>query len=244
MAIAFDAKGGNFTNTGTITTLTWSHTVSGSDRIIFSTGRASNTGNDMTATYNGVSMTKTATVAGTNDRIFLFTLHAPATGANNLVLTKPSFAAGQMDGSSASYTGAKQTSTVDSSGTATATSASCSVSTTVVASNCWLVGGVRTNAGGVSSDGSGTTTRSGAFIGDTSSQTCISDSNGNVSTGSQSLNWTLPESNNWYAVVASFETAPASNLANLKTLDGIAKANIKTINGVAIASIKTYDGIA
>lgn len=35
-----------------------------------------------------------------------------------------------------------------------------------------------------------------------------------------------------------------SNLANLKTLDGIAKANIKTIDGIAIANVKTYNGIA
>ena len=215
MAISFDAKGGNFTNTNPITTLTWSHTCTGSNRIIFVTGRASESSDDMTATYGGVSMTKvTTTLGAASDRIWLFVLHAPATGANNVVLTKPSFTAGQMDGSSASYTGALQTSTVDSFGNNTANSTTGTVSTTVVASNCWLVGGIRGNSGGASSDGTGTVTRSGAFIADTSSQTCISDSNGTVGTGSQSLNWNMPSAI-WYAVAASFEgTAAATSGKN------------------------------
>lgn len=43
---------------------------------------------------------------------------------------------------------------------------------------------------------------------------------------------------------AGLEYPFSSNLANLKTLDGIAKANIKTIDGIAIENVKTYNGIA
>lgn len=54
---------------------------------------------------------------------------------------------------------------------------------------------------------------------------------------------TLTSSTNNQMIVAAW--APeVSNLANLKTLDGIAKANIKTIDGIAIANVKTYNGIA
>jgi hypothetical protein len=243
MAIAFVSKGGNFTNTGTITTLTWAVTVSGTDTMMFTTGRASNTGDNMTAAYNGDSMTKITGQSGSADRVFLFALVNPDAGTNNMVITKPSFAAGQMDGSSACYSGVKQSLPLDASGTGTATSTSGSVSVTVVASNCWLVGGIRGNAGGASSDGSGTTSRSGGPVGDTSSQICISDSNGTVGTGAQTLNWTMPN-DVWYAVGASVEAAPSTGPANVKSLNGLAIASVKSVNGLAIASVKSKNGLA
>lgn len=181
-AIAVDATSAS---NGTGLTLTYSHTCTGSNLILVSTGYL-NTGaslDDVSGiTYATVAETLINKLLASGDYTYLFNLVAPATGANNVVVSITISLSVLSE--SVSYSGAAQSgqpdsqnaTKVDNSGTSLTTS------TTVVASNCWLVGHGRWDAGGIGA-GTGTTFRktqantgSGFF-----------DSNGTVGTGSQSL---------------------------------------------------------
>ncbi len=71
----------------------------------------------------------------------------------------------------------------------------------------------------------------------------IGDSNGTVSTGSQSIAINQGGNNDWRAVAASI-AAPASGPTNVKTWDGVGIASIKTFFGLATGSTKTVDGVS
>jgi hypothetical protein len=199
MAIAYDA-----TSVGTQvndSTLSWSHTCTGSNRILF-VSCMSNTSDDLTGvTYNSVSMTQVGKIQlpSSGRWQYLYYLIAPATGSNTITVT----ASGTtfLQGTATSYTGAKQSGQPDSSNTNSGTSTSITASTTVVASNCWLVMGSGDNVGGESA-GAGTTLRN------STNGNAISDSNATVSTGSQSLALTI-SSGRWGAIIASI--APSVN---------------------------------
>lgn len=153
----------------TTDTLTFSKTCSGDNRILLvgiRTYKAGSAGQDDVitgVTYNGVSMTRvndTYVTAGNNIRVYLYYLIAPATGANNVVVTQASGGGWSIRAIATSYTGAKQTGQPDASNTATtgagtATSLSCAVTT--VADNCWVVGIERSDE--VSVAGTNTTFR-------------------------------------------------------------------------------------
>lgn len=88
MAIAVDS-----TSTGTNTagtTVTVAHTCSGSDRVLIVVASAQDGVSTPSATYNGVSMTLVTSINGSQMSSFMFALVAPATGANNIVVTKGS----------------------------------------------------------------------------------------------------------------------------------------------------------
>lgn len=134
---------------------------------------------------------------------YLYYLIAPATGANNVVVS--------ASGSygifciSSSYTGALQSGQPDSSGTlASDSTTSLAVATTVVASNCWLVGQIV---------GLGTLS-AGSIRGSPGNNTHLGDSNTTVGTGSQNLTWTGAASR---AVGVTASIAPAAVVA-AKTL--------------------------
>lgn len=131
MALAFDAASG--AKTDTASSLTFSHTCSGSDRLlIVTTGAlgfppvAAPTG----VTYNGVAMTQ----IWTEDYLEVFALEirseawylvAPATGANNVVAT---WALGaEHCASSVSFTGSDQSSPLGTPATAQGASAPATV---------------------------------------------------------------------------------------------------------------------
>lgn len=197
MAIAYDA-----TSIGTqvnASSKSWSHTCTGSDRILF-VSAMSNTTDDVTGvTYNGVSMTqvgKQQMQASNNRWVYLYQLVNPATGSNTITIN----ASGTtfLQGTATSYTGAKQTGQPDSSNTGFANSStSITISTTVVTSGSWLVMATGDNNGG-ESGGTGTTVRN------STNGNAISDSNGTVGTGSQSLQVTTAGSSNWAGIIASF----------------------------------------
>ena len=89
MAIAYDANSqGEASST---TTLTVSHTCTGTDRLLLAAVSVYDGTPDIgTCTYNGVSMTNVGSVvfgSSSGERITLFGLKAPATGANNIVVT-------------------------------------------------------------------------------------------------------------------------------------------------------------
>lgn len=156
MAIAYDNASGS--STGSASSLTYSHTCSGSNRILFVFVCRFNTQTISSVTYGGVTCTFIAesTVAG-SEPVAVYYLVAPATGANNVVITLSG--ASFIFASSSSYTGAKQTGQPDGSATGKATSTSHAISVTTTADNCWGVAAYRAEGDGATSAGAGTTLR-------------------------------------------------------------------------------------
>ncbi len=151
--IAFDtAVDGGLVNTGT--SLTWSHTVTGSNPILFVGAFGNTVGADPTcagitgATYNSVSMTQVtgSPFNGGADRcMYLFYLAGPATGTHSVVISASSSIV--IDGQSASYTGARQTGIPDAHNTNAVGGTPISQSVNTVASSCWIFAMVRSDTG-------------------------------------------------------------------------------------------------
>lgn len=190
MAIAFDTASPT-ASYSLGTSVTFSHTTTGSDRAILVAGYAAPGVNDWTGvTYNGVSLTQIkATLCPTDRYSYLYLLAGAtvASGANNVVATR-SATGDYIEAFAASYTGVNGSGQPDSSASDTGTSVtSKSVATTVVASDCWLVGFCKLKNGAVVSAGASTTLRGANTEGQS-----FMDSNGSVGTGAQSLaiTWT------------------------------------------------------
>lgn len=214
MAIAYDATAGA-TNSGT-TSLTYSHTCTGSNLILF-VGVADNSnaaaGSTTGVTYNGSAMTLVTSRAASGGKNYLFYLVNPSTGSNSVVITR-SNGTNTLVGLSTSYTGAAQTGQPDSFGTAQGASP-LTASTTVVASGCWLVGFASDIGNGGNSQTSSQTSRNANAGG-----SIISDTNTTVGTGSQTLTDTWSGSIGPSFVIASFSPV-ASPFTAYRTLMGV-----------------------
>ena len=98
MAVAFDAA----TDGGEVlgTSLTFAHTCTGADRALVVGIFVNSTTDHITGvTYAGSAMTRQSTVStGNVGRIYIYTLLAPASGANNVVVSSASttFSAGAV----------------------------------------------------------------------------------------------------------------------------------------------------
>lgn len=205
--ISFDNATGITYQVG-VTSLTGAHTVgTGGNRILFVSaktigiaGRDSITG----ITYAGTSMTLVdkKLQATDNHYVYLYYLIAPTSGSNNVVISCSESAT--IGGCAASYAMVKQSGQPDSFNDGTAISASSiAISTTVVLPQCWLISLCDTALVGLSSAGTGTTQRA------TDTHTMnLGDSNGTVSTGSQSMTWTGGPGEDFVQIIASF--APAN----------------------------------
>jgi len=214
LAIAFDAAHTGDT-TGNANSLTYSHTITGSNPILFDFAHTYVSGSGATGdiitgvTYNGVTMTfvdKQLTTGIYARYQYLFILVNPATGANNIVISANT-ASFRLISSSASYSGAKQTGQPDASGKKTTEGVtSQELSTTTVADNCWVV------SGGVAvletiAASTGVTLRSGG----NSFNTRVGDSNGvKTPAGAYSMTWTTSSSSPFNVIQASI--APAAPL--------------------------------
>jgi hypothetical protein len=196
--IAFDAVAASEVAPGT--SLTWSHTCSGSNRILF-VGITILSGSDLVTgvTYDGVAMTRVATIVetGGTQTLYLYALVNPATGANNVVVSVSSSIT--IRATSASYTGARQSGIPDASGTkTTASTTSQALAVTTVTDKSWMV-----------SFAIGTSDQPAASTGVTSRQSAtnraLGDSAADITpAGSYSMTWTSPTSTNMAVVQASF----------------------------------------
>lgn len=233
MAIALDA-----TSHGTGTnTVTFSHTCTGTNLILWVGGKINAVALWTGVTYNGVALTKSDAIRQTADEAELWYLVAPATGAHNIVISVDVGAATTY-AYGASYTGAAQTGVPDAHGTnSTASGTSLSKAITTVAANCWMVGSVWDNSGN-NVAASGTTLRETTY-----GSVSFLDSNGALSAGSNSLGVTWTGASNASMCVASFAPFVAAGPTNVKTWDGLALSSVKTIGGLAIASVKSILGI-
>lgn len=235
MALAFDSA----TRSGAAasgTNLTFAHTCSGSNRLLF-VGMIVYSGGDLVTgvTYNGVAMSEINQVtspAGYVQNVWL--LVGPASGTNNVVATLSG--TGDRQGYAVSYTGALQTGQPDNNNTNTTTATTITATLTTIADNCWAVMFLTNNAANLDSTGTNfvlrTTTDSSGF-GDT----------GGPVTPAGSLSMIASNGGNnakWGANIVSFSPAATSQV---KTWDGIAQASVKTFDGLANASTKTVNGV-
>lgn len=140
MAIAFDAATDGGNNGGSTTSITFSHTCTGSDRLLIVAVIGDPTTDDVTGvTYNGVAMTQ---VGKQSPAIgyrwaYLYHLEAPASGANNVVISAGS--AHYLWGGAASYTGVNASGQPDQTATNSGTGPTLTTSITTVADNCWMM---------------------------------------------------------------------------------------------------------
>lgn len=190
-AIAFDAVASDTALAAT--SLTFAHTCTGSNLVLGAPARVYDlldTGDDNITgiTYNSVALTRVNTEVATNIRTYMYILTAPATGANNLVLSASE--ASNIYGIAQSYTGCSQTGQPNAENSDASTSATnLTVSVTTTADNCWLVSGTSNNQGGTNPQpGTNTTARYQALT------HAGGDSNAPMTpAGSHSQNWTTNE---------------------------------------------------
>lgn len=161
-------------------TYTRAYTVgAGANRILFVFFFMNSVESDTGATYAGVTMTKLSASQvgnGTDRAISGYYLIAPASGANNIVVTFSDNP--QVQGYAVDYTDAHQTTPIDAqNGASDAGAASVAAAVTVTAANCWLLAFHRENSGTSDVWTNVTEIASGGGL-------HIADSNATVATGS------------------------------------------------------------
>lgn len=143
MAIAFDAVSTGMNATDP-TSLTWSHTCTGSNLVlIVGTSTESDTGGHTAQTvsgitYNGVALTKIRSDYITDNGTELWYLVAPATGANNIVVTMTAVVDG-LFGAGLSFTGVDQSNPIDNHAGTTTTGTSISQALTTNVADAMIV---------------------------------------------------------------------------------------------------------
>jgi hypothetical protein len=188
--IHFDAGSSNHSSSPG-TSMTTSHTVGGTNRILFVSasvgeGEAQGPGDVITGvTYNGVPLTLLGKV-GTNNHepgnpieTYLYYLLAPDVGTHDVVVSYPDISGTSRNVwvASASYTGVAQSAPEASAGAANNVYSSSATGTvTTISDNAWVVMG--SYNGGNASAGSGTTVRA---VSPTLTRQALSDSGGPVS---------------------------------------------------------------
>lgn len=198
--IAFDAK--SEANT-TGTSSTWSHTCTGSNRILFVGVGTDFSGDVVTGvTYNGVAMTqvnKQATTGANNYYAYVYMLVNPDSGAHDIVVS----ASGSYNlrTAAASYTGALQTGQPDATNKATSNTTEQSVSVTVVAANSWIFAIGQAKAA-IPAAGTGITSRTSSL------NIRIGDSNAGLSAGANSISFTRSPADDIGVIAVSFSPAP------------------------------------
>lgn len=231
MAIAYDTAGYNNAGTGNSSQVNITATGSNRKAIIFVWGDF--TPGDPTVTVGGSSTGVTeitrVTLTGTQKVIAYYYDNPPTSSTQYQVTETGSYPEIHV----ITYTGCAS-GAVDSYASKTGDTA-LDLTTTVVASNCWLVSGARDYSDGDIVASTGTTQRNtGAGI-------KTGDSNGTVGTGAQTMNWSNNGSGNTGGVIVSI--APVATTA-IKTANDLTYASVKTTMGLASASVKNIMGLA
>jgi len=147
--IAIDATSNGGDNAGATSSLTWSHTTSGSNRFLVVGLTADYVPSDLVTgcTYNAVSMTETSMMGVTADRyVHLFVLHAPATGAHDVVCSASGTT--YLSGGAVSYTGVETSGQPEATNTGTCDACtSLAVSVTTITASAWVIGVAKATTG-------------------------------------------------------------------------------------------------
>lgn len=234
MAIAFDASA-QIENQSAGTTATLSHTTSGANRLLLVAVHQSTVASDgvSSVTYNGVSMTKigsTVTIESSVAYLSLWYLLAPATGANNIVVTKTSGYNTSI--ASVSYTGVKQSGQpeVNNTNTGSGTAPTCSM--TPLTNNAMLVMSVGGNGtGGVATESSNWTRRANNFTKGSMGEKSV------ATPASTTQTVTFSGSQNWGVIQISIAEDVAVNITvNATVLSATFSIPSRTVTGGATVS--------
>ena len=189
MAIAYDASSSDDIINSSNTSITWSHTCTGTNKMLLTAFFSfDSTGGSKVSsmTYAGDAMTELTEVAIQSNLVTsMWSLIAPDSGSNNIVAN---FSAQTYIWVAAtSYTGVLQSGFPDSSSSGATTSTVISGTTTTSADNCWAVmAAFHSNAGASLSSGTGTVLR---VTSPTEQRAAMADGNGAVTpAGSVTLN--------------------------------------------------------
>jgi len=185
-------------SSGFTSSLSWSADSgsTGSSRVVFV---VANTGGDVVTgvTYNGSALSNVNTQGTLSFWIGL----APSTGSHTVVA---SLSGDAINACAFFYSGVNQSTTVDSKNKGTGSFATdFSLSTTVVGANSWMVFVTQNSSAGSASAGTGSNAVTGTV------DINAFDSNGTVSTGSQTMHATTAGSSNWVGIIASI-TVPGA----------------------------------
>lgn len=220
------------------TSLTTAHTCTGSDLILFVGGWGNvNVDNWTGVTYNGVAMTRVNAVIyyGNSRYDYIYALLNPATGTHNVVISASD--SGGISANATSFTGVDQATSVSSLPQTTGNgtnSTSTSLSVTAAYDNSNAYGMMH----GMGTAGTNTTKDSG-----NNGQAGYHRTTNLTPAGTLTLAWTNGGATDFGCNLVAFGPVQP-NLANVKTINGLAKASVKTINGLAIASVKSWNGLS
>lgn len=199
MAVAFDAVGPSSAGQGgTGTSISWSHTCTGSNRYVIVGVSNSADGATASVTFNGVSMTAlTAAIHSNNSNQGygrLFGLVNPPTGTSTVAVSSTS--SGDLSGGSISFTGVDQTTPVGTPVTAIGGTANTSVTVTGTTAGNMVVCTV-TNGSAVLS--SGQTQR---YIKNYNTSSAAGNSGGSTAAAGGSVAMTWSTTDDWWASIA------------------------------------------
>jgi hypothetical protein len=163
-------------------------------------------------TYNGVNMAKarsdTKVVGTKNLEVSLWILYAPASGANNVVVTISATA--YLGAVASSYTGVYQSNTPDAvNGLTGDATGSQSFDVTTVEDNCWVVAAGAINIS--SNTSAGNQTVRGSHVYGNSFSIFLEDTNGpKTPAGAQSMGFTVSGYTGQYWAFSGVSLAPAA----------------------------------
>lgn len=215
-AIAFDNSTPG-SNGSTVSSLTYAHTVTGTDPLLIVSAYWTSSRTVSGFTYNAVSMTEVVTTldTGGGERHGMYYLINPATGANNVVITLSGTSLSGIESAASSYTGVDQTDAIDATRTETnlETGTSYSEAITSTVDNTWAVWSTRNYSGVAVSAGANTALREQILV---SYGMLLADSNAAITpAGARTVTLTTAGSSNWYTdilvtIIPGAEPAPSA----------------------------------
>lgn len=201
---AFDAVGPDATGTTSAgsTTLSWSHTCSGSNRLLIVTvamGLVGDGGTTLSATYNGVAMTSVGVVHannGTDGYVQMFRLIAPVTGTNTVQITAAGNTPHDLVGGSVSFNNVNQTSPLGTPATAFGSGTTPTVNVAGTTSGNLVVDAV---CNGSSITSSGQTNR---WLRNANTSTAAGNAASSTALGGGTVTMAYTVSSDWWGILA------------------------------------------
>jgi hypothetical protein len=246
MAIALDTS--TQLEESTTATESWSHTCSGTDRILLVAVFPANFSTLTGVTYNGVAMTLIAS----HTDIFLYKLIAPATGANNIEVTA---SANRWSAIAASFTGCdqEQNPIVQTTGTSSGPTQPSTDITTITPNEMVVDIIAAAIEKTIAVDGSQTLIEALSYD--------VGNSSGGMSyetvasPGTVSMDWTgVGNARTWYQVVVSLKESPGSSYDFIGSYEHIGSSDTVPItlsavdigtrtNGLLVAKVMLVDNL-
>ncbi len=225
-AIAFDASSSN--STATSQTCTFSHTCTGSNLTLVIGAESLNVPAPVSnsATYNGASATSIINISdgSNNSATTILFKTAPATGANNIIVSSIDAVPLDTSGYGLSFTGTDQTqSGGGTSSTGLTHSNAPTQGFTTNFANSWIIDNVIVG-GGVGETTTGTNQTSRVQFSTANANRILGSSETTTTTGSYTTSWSLPVAKDWVYLAAELQVSTASaTVLPFRALLGVGK---------------------